>query len=172
MNLGQKALQILRTVAPTVALAVGGPFGPIAAAAVHAALGSSDDASAAAALVAATPDQLLALKNAENAFTEQMKTLGIQEEKLSFDDTANARAREAAVKDSTPQVLAYLTTAGFFAALIGTFYIPIPDASKAIIFSMIGSLGTVWINQQGYYFGSSAGSAAKTDTINKIAAAK
>lgn len=172
MTFGQKALQVLRTVAPTLALAVGGPFGPIAAAALHAALGSTDEKSAETALLSATPDQLLALKGAENAFTERMKELGIAEEKLSFDDTADARAREIAVKDSTPKVLAYLTTFGFFAALIGTFYVPIPDSSKAIIYSMIGSLGTVWITQQGYYFGSSSGSASKTDTINRIVAAK
>ncbi len=46
MNFGQKALQVLRTVAPTAALALGGPFGPIAALAVKAALGVNDDKAA------------------------------------------------------------------------------------------------------------------------------
>jgi len=36
----RKSSTVLRTVAPTIALAAGGPFGPLAAAAVHAALGT------------------------------------------------------------------------------------------------------------------------------------
>jgi hypothetical protein len=173
-SFGEKALQILRTVAPTVALAVGGPFGPLASAAISAALGTpkGDDKAAEAALLTATPDQLLALTKANNDFQVQMKQLGIDEEKLVYDDIANARARNIALRDSTPAVLVYLTTTGFFSALIGAFLITIPDASKAIVYSMIGSLGTVWITQMGFYFGSSMGSASKTDVINKIAAAK
>lgn len=174
MSFGSKALQILQTVAPTVALAVGGPFGPLASAAISAALGTpkGDDKAAEATLLAATPDQLLALTKENDSFKEQMKNLGIQEEQLVYADVANARAREIATKDSTPKILAYLTTFGFFSAFIGCLFVSIPETSKAIIFTMIGSLGTVWINQQGYYFGSSAGSAAKTATINQIAVTK
>lgn len=171
MTFGQKALQVLRTVAPTLALAVGGPFGPIAAAALHTALGSSDDKTAEAALLSATPDQLLALKGAENAFTERMKELGIAEEKLSFDDTANARAREMAVKDNTPSVLAYAITIGFFSVLGYLLIEGKPVQGGDVMLVLVGSLGTAWTGIIGYFFGSSAGSAAKTDTINKIATA-
>jgi hypothetical protein len=174
MSFGSKALQILQTVAPTVALAVGGPFGPLASAAISAALGTpkGDDKAAEAALLSATPDQLLALTKENDAFQVQMKQLGIQEESLTFADVANARAREIAVKDSTPSVLVYLTTTGFFASLLGAFLVTIPEASKGIVYSMIGSLGTVWITQMGFYFGTSLGSQSKSDTINKIAATK
>jgi hypothetical protein len=174
MNFGQTALQVLRTVAPTLATAVLGPFGPIAAAAISAALGTplGDTKAADAALAAATPEQLLALKKAENDFTVQMKSLEISEEKLAFDDISNARGMEIATKTGTPDVLTYLTTAGFFVALIGGFLMPIPEASKGIVFSMIGSLGTVWITQMGFYFGSSLGSHAKDSTISNLAATK
>ncbi len=175
MNLGQTALQVLKTVAPTLALAVGGPFGPIAAAAIHAALGSTDQKSAEAALLNATPDQLLALKKADQDFTVRMEELGIERDKLTLDDIASARAREIAVKDKTPAVLVYLTTTGFFASLLGAFLVTIPESSKGIVFSMIGSLGTVWITQMGFYFGSSMGSEHKTDilaTVSAVAAAK
>lgn len=172
MNIGAQALQILRTVAPTIALAVGGPFGPLASAALSAVLGTPKDDGKAAetALLNATPDQLLALRQAEDAFQVQMKQLGIAEEKLVFDDIANARSREIAVKDSTPHVLVYMTTAGFFCSLLGAYFIDIPSDSRGIVFSMIGSLGTVWITQMGYYFGSSAGSAAKTDILASVSA--
>jgi hypothetical protein len=171
MNIGAKALQILRTVAPTVALAVGGPFGPIASAALSAVLGTpaGDDKAAEAALLTATPDQLLALKKAENDFQVQMKSLGIQEERLTFDDIASARAREIAVKDSTPTILAYMVTIGFFGALSFLLIHGTPATGGEAFLLMLGSLGTAWAGIIGYFFGSSAGSAAKTDTINRIA---
>lgn len=174
MNIGAKALQILRTVAPTVALAVGGPFGPIASAAIAAVLGTppGDDKAAEAALLNATPDQLLALKKAENDFQVQMKQLGIQEETLVYDDIANARQREIAVRDNTPKVLAYGVTIGFFGALGYLLVHGTPPTGGEAFLLMLGSLGTAWAGIMGYFFGSSAGSAAKTDALNKIATTK
>ncbi len=174
MNIGAKALQILRTVAPTVALAVGGPFGPLASAALSAVLGTpKDDGKAAeAALLTATPEQLLALRQAEDAFQVQMKQLGIDEQKLVFDDVANARAREIATKDSTPKYMAYLITIGFFATLGYLIIYGKPQTGGDVMLVMVGALGTAWSGIVQYYFGSSAGSAAKTDAINKIAIAK
>jgi hypothetical protein len=174
MSFGSKALQILQTVAPTVALAVGGPFGPLASAAISAALGTpkGDDKAAEAALLTATPDQLLALTKENDAFKEQMKSLGIEEQKLVFDDVANARAREIATKDKLPAILAISVTFGFFTVLLIMLFKGVPATGAEAFLVMLGSLGTAWAGVMGYYFGSSSGSASKTDTINKIAAAK
>lgn len=168
MNLGSTALQVLRTVAPTIALAVGGPFGPIAAAAIHAVLGTSSDKEASTALSAATPDQLVALKKAENDFTVQMQQLGIDEEKLTFDDRANARSMEVDTKSATPTILAYMITAGFFAILAYLIIYGKPQTGGDVMLVLVGSLGTAWTAIVSYYFGSSAGSASKTDAINKV----
>lgn len=174
MSFGSRALQILQTVAPTVALAVGGPFGPLASAAISAALGTpkGDDKAAEAALLTATPDQLLALTKENDAFKEQMKSLGIEEQKLVFDDVANARAREIATKDKLPAILAISVTFGFFTVLLIMLFKGVPATGSEAFLVMLGSLGTAWAGVMGYYFGSSSGSASKTDTINKIAAAK
>lgn len=175
MNLLKEAGHVLATVAPTIATAVGGPFAGMAVSALTKALGINADTPEAQqsaieqSLQTATPDQILAIKKAENDFTIQIEQLGISKQALVYQDVANARNREILVKDSTPKILAYLTTAGFFLALAASMAIDIPAASKAIVFTMIGSLGTVWINQQGYYFGSSAGSAAKTDALTALA---
>lgn len=171
MNLAKDALHVLQTVAPTIAKATLGPFGGLAATAISAILGTppSDEQATSAALLNATPDQLLALKKAEQDFQARMKELGIEEEKLAFDDTANARSREIAVKDSTPRVLAYGTTVGFFLALLGLNLMPIPAENRATIYSMVGSLGTVWILVMGYYFGSSRGSEDKSKVLADIA---
>ena len=174
MNLGERALQILRTVAPTVALAVGGPFGPLASAAISAVLGTpaGDDKATESALLTATPDQLLALKKAEEDFELQLEKLGIEKDKLVFDDIANARAREIAVKDATPRYLAYAITIGFFGILGYLVVEGKPVAGGDVMLVMVGSLGTAWTGIVQYFYGSSAGSAAKTDTLNKIAATK
>jgi len=173
MNLGEKALQVLKTVAPTLALAVGGPFGPIAAAAVNAALGhkegTNDPKAIEAALLTATPDQLLALKKADQDFEVQMKQLGIQEEQLQYADIANARAREVATKDWTPKVLAFIITFGFFGVLTFMIFKGVPPNGGDALLVLLGSLGTAWAGVVGYYFGSSAGSASKDKTISAIA---
>ena len=170
MNIGQQALQVLRTVAPTVAMAVGGPFGPLAATAISVALGTapSDSKAAESALLAANPDQLLALKKAEMEFQAQMKQLEINEQALVFADDASARAREVAVKDFTPQILAYSVTIGFFGILGWLLYIGKPPGGD-VIMVMLGALGTAWTGIVSYYFGSSAGSVRKDQTISDIA---
>jgi len=174
MSIGSKALQILQTVAPTVALAVGGPFGPLASAAISAALGTpkGDDKAAEAALLSATPDQLLALTKENDDFQVQMKKLGIEEQKLVYDDVANARSREIAVRDKLPAILAISVTVGFFAVLLIMLFRGVPATGSEAFLVMLGSLGTAWAGVMGYYFGSSSGSASKTDALNKIAITK
>jgi hypothetical protein len=164
-----KAIQVLKTVAPTIALAVGGPFGSIAAAALNAALGTSDPKAAEAALVNATPDQLLALKKADQDFQIQMKSLGIAEEKLAYDDIANARGREIVVKDKTPMILAFAITIGFFSTLMFMLFKGTPAVGGEALLVLLGSLATAWAGVVTYFFGSSAGSATKDKTISDIA---
>ena len=173
MNFGQKALQVLKTFAPTLALAIGGPVGPFAAAAIHAVLGSTDDKSAENAILGASPQQLADLQKADADFKTHMADLGVTEDKMTFDDIANARAREMAVRDSTPKLLAYAITVGFFAVLAALIAHGTPkDGGGEALLVMLGSLATAWAGVVTYYFGSSAGSASKTDALNKIAVAK
>lgn len=169
MNFGQKALQVLKAVAPTLALAVGGPFGPIAAAALHTALGSSDEKTAEDALTGATPDQLLALKNAEQAFQTQMRDLGIKEEQLAYADTADARAREESVKDWTPRIIAYLVILLVLVTEGSMFFIGQPKGVDGVVLGRIlGTLDSALMLVLGYYYGSSAGSSHKDSTIQSL----
>ena len=173
MNLAKDALHVLQTVAPTIARATLGPFGGLAATAISAILGTppADEAAASAALLNATPDQLLALKKAENDFQLQMKSLGISEDKLVYDDIANARARQVAVRDNTPAVLAYGITIGFFGTLGFMLWNGKPAVGGDALLVMLGSLGTAWAGVVSFYFGSSLGS-AKKDTALAAAAVK
>lgn len=171
MNFGQKALQILKTFAPTIALAVGGPVGPFAAAALHAVFGTTDDKSAEAALLGATPQQLADLKKADQDFKTHMADLGVTEDKMAFDDTANARAREIAVRDNTPKMLAYGVIAAtlLLEGWIVIHGIPHLDEQMAVVVGrVLGTFDTATALILGYYYGSSKGSAMKDITIANI----
>jgi len=179
-DIGSKALQVLKTVAPMLATAVGGPFGPLAGAAISAALGTApgDSKGAEAALLNATPDQLLALQKANQDFQVQMKQLGISEEKLTFDDLANARAMQVSTKDPTVRQLSWLNVGGFLllTAFLIVASIVWPDQVAKVPATAWATLGTVFgylaksaSQTEAFWFGSSSGSQAKDATLAELA---
>jgi hypothetical protein len=166
-----KLLDLVRTVAPSIASAVGGPLAGMATKAISEALLGKPDGSEAELVQAAamaTPEQLLALKKAEQSFEVQMRELDIDLERIASQDRDSARSREVATKDWTPRVLAGLVTGGYFGVL---FYmlkngLPQHGGSEAMLV-MLGTLGTAWGGIMAYYFGSSAGSKAKDEAIRR-----
>jgi hypothetical protein len=163
-DFGKEALGILGEVAPVIATALGGPLAGAAVRAIGSALGLSADATPAAvsaAVTVAPPDHLLALKQADQAFSAQMKQLDIDLTQADNSERANARAREISVKDVTPSILAYVLTLGFFGLLALMVFHDVPAANDAAVNILLGALGTGWIQSMAYYFGSSAGSRTK-----------
>jgi hypothetical protein len=180
VNFSDKAKSIISVVAPLLGTALGGPLGGIAGLALAKALGTppGDDKAAEAAIVGGGPDILLKLKQADTEFKEHMRQLDIDEEKLAFDDTASARARQIAVRDKTPAQLAWLLIGGFITSCAGLFYaIMAQPALVALIpqsgWLLIGTLTGYFANEakqaSGFYFGSSSSSEKKTDIIGDIA---
>lgn len=172
-NLWDTVRPFVSKFAPMLGAAVGGPFGAAAGAIIQNVLGTKDASpeSIAAAIKNGTlnGDQIVALKQAEQEFALKMEQLGITEvkdlEELAFKDRDSARQREMAVKDWTPRVLAYGVTLGFFGLLSFLLRRAIPPESKDVLNVMLGSLGTAWISIITYYFGSTAGSRAKTEML-------
>lgn len=162
---------IVATVAPYLGAAVGGPLGPAAVKVIAGALGLSDTTEAAIKQVISgvTPEQMLAIKVAEQDFALQMQGLGYANAKdmeaLALGDRDSARKREMSVKDSTPRNLAYGVTLGFFGILIFMMFFEVPMASRDIINIMLGTLGASFSGVVGYYFGSTANSKAKTELL-------
>ncbi len=164
---------LIGTVAPTVATAIGGPLGGLAVEAIGSALGMDKptvkNIQAAFSSGTLTSDQVVALKNAEMALTTRMRELDIQEEQLQLGDIASARQREAEVKDWVPATLAVLVTSGFFGVLTYLLVSGKPQQGGDVLLVMLGSLGTAWASIMSYYFGSSTGSMAKTKAITDLA---
>lgn len=168
----ESILNLVRTVAPSLASAVGGPLAGMAVRTIsEALLGKPDgtETELAEAAAKATPEQLLALKKAEHDFTVRMRELDIDLERIANADRDSARNREVNTKDWTPRVLAALITVGYFGAL---FYmlrngLPQHGGSEAMLV-MLGTLGTAWGGVVAYYFGSSAGSKEKTEAMNRM----
>lgn len=172
-------LPALAQLAPTIAAAAGGPLAGTAVNAIEGALGlnkSSGDLSQrqndiAAAISGATPDQLLALKKADNDFQTQMTELGFKDAEaikaLEVQDRDSARKREVDTKDWTPRALAGGVTLGFFSVLLYMMVHDVPATTKDVLNIMLGSLGTAWVSIIAYYFGSSSGSDRKTELMAK-----
>lgn len=162
---------VLKTVAPWIGTALGGPLGGMAVEAASSALGLSTKTTEGLkqALSGATPEQMLALKNADQAFQVQMQSLGFEHlehlEQLGNSDRDSARKREIEVKDNTPKIMAYLVTLGFFGVLAAMMFLKIPIESRDVLNIMLGSLGTAWTSIVSYFYGSSKSSDRKTELL-------
>lgn len=66
-------------------------------------------------------------------------------------------------------LISVLITFGFFAMLYLVIRQEIPESSQTLANIMLGSLGTSFTAVVGYWVGSSAGSAQKTNALEKIA---
>jgi hypothetical protein len=73
---------------------------------------------------------------------------------------------QATTRSLMPPLLAGSVTVGFFAIMTLMFFNKLDDSNPAILM-MLGSLGTAWTGIIAYYFGSSAGSQAKTDLLSR-----
>jgi hypothetical protein len=162
-------IPVIQTVAPTVASALGGPLAGMAVQALSTALLGKPDGTAAelnAAMLTATPEQMLALRKQEDDFKTRMAELDVDVQRINAGDRNSAREREAKTGDSaTPRLLAFAVTAGFFSILCYVLAYGVPRQGGDAILLLLGSLATAWGGIITYYFGSSAGSAAKTDQI-------
>lgn len=162
---------VVSTVAPTIATALGGPLAGMAVGAIGKIFGldSATQEQVANAIAGASPADLLKLKQAEIEFKQRMAELEVDVERIAVGDRDSARQREMTVRDKMPATLAIGVTAGFFGVLAFMLTQEVPAGSKDVLNIMLGSLGTAWIQVMSYYFGSSSGSDKKTAIIKGLA---
>ena len=103
---------IIGAVAPTLGTALGGPMGGMAAKMISEVLGVPNNSkSINQAMAVATPEQMLQLKQAEQAFEVQMKELEVDVFSLEVQDKQDARGKFS--KDWTARIMGIAVVGGF-----------------------------------------------------------
>ncbi len=121
------------------------------------------------------------MKKAERQFELDMANLSLEERKAMLGDVASARASNAAVETSatasrlSKNVSAILALGGtllcfalFAWLMFGEWKNPDDSDKKEIILYVLGVLSGILSQIYSYYFGSSQGSATKTDIISSM----
>ena len=156
----------LKTIAPTIATALGGPLAGLAIEAVSKAIGiDPQDVKATISEGKLTADQIMLLKQAEIEMAARAQEMGLDFAKLNVDDRKSAREMQAETRSYIPAVLAISVTMGFFGILVGMMTETFKTSDALML--MLGSLGTAWTGIIAFYFGSSAGSQAKDDLLHQ-----
>ena len=170
----------LAQIAPTVAGLLGGPLAVAGVTTLEKVLGITPDPNAPvdqrqqavlSAMAVATPEQLIALKQADNALREKMIEAGVVLEQTDAADRASARGMQTATKDSTPRILTYVIAAacaGISAAIVGGFSPAFKDTTTAAtVGTIVGYLFGELKAATSFWFGTTRGSEEKNALINK-----
>jgi hypothetical protein len=157
----------LAGIAPTIAGILGGPLAQAGVNIICDVFGldktAPSDAAVAAAVQAATPADVAALKKADEDFAVQMKQISLQFVQADDGDRANARLmHEDMPKDFSQTCLAAAIVLSFVGLMCVMTFMPIPVANSQALSIMTGSAASAFIAVVSYYFGSSRGSQAKT----------
>lgn len=162
---------LVGTVAPWIGTALGGPLGGMAVEALGNALGISDKTtdSLKQALSGATPEQMLALKKADQEFSLQMQALGFKNiqdlEAIAAGDRKDARLMQVSKPSVVPAVLSIGVTLGYFSILIGMMLGKLTVSDSQALLLMLGSLSTAWVTVMAFWFGTTRDSSRKTDLL-------
>ena len=145
---------VVGAVAPTLGTALGGPMGGMAANMISEVLGCKNEPKAIEkAIQSATPEQMLELKKAEQAFELQMKELEVDVFKLETADKQDARGKFG--KDWTARLMGIATVGGFLAYIFLVTIQPPEQNSEALINLVLGYLGGLASAIISFYFGAS-----------------
>jgi len=159
-------MEWLKTLAPTIATCLGGPLAGMAVSAVAKAIGCEpDEVQNIISSGKLTSEQVASIQLAELELKKQAQSMNLDFAKLVAEDKKSARDMQIATKSWIPPLMALGVTCGFFGILFGLMYGQIQHAPQIDI--MLGSLGTAWTGIISFYFGSSAGSQAKTELLAK-----
>ena len=159
---------VLGTIAPTAATLLGGPLAGLAVDALGKALGMEqptvETVKAALTTGQLTGDQIVAVKQAEQALVLRMRELDIEADRLEMQDRDSARVREASVKDTVNAWLAAVIVGSFVLMVFGTL-LGWTKAETVLAGTLIGYLSAKAEQVLAYYFGSTKGSAQKTKLL-------
>jgi hypothetical protein len=155
----------LKSIAPTIATALGGPLAGMAIEAVSKAVGiDPGEVQNTINSGKLTADQIASIQQAEITLKTKAQEMGLDFEQLATQDRKSARDMQIAVKSWIPPILAIGITVGFFGIMVGMMFGKVQSSEALMI--LLGSLGTAWTGVISFYFGSSASSQAKDQMLH------
>jgi hypothetical protein len=159
----------IKTIAPLLGTALGGPLGGAAASFIASKLGLEADTVEAVTEVLQsgrmTPDQIAQVKLAEIDFQKFLKENKIAEEQLHALDRDSARKMQTATASPVPALLSFGVTIGYFGVLLGMMTGGLQVSESPALLIMLGSLGTAWGGVMAFWFGTTKSSSEKNDII-------
>ncbi|MCC6531515.1 MAG: hypothetical protein IT531_03120 [Burkholderiales bacterium] len=159
----------LKSIAPTVATALGGPLAGLAVQAIGSAFGWEDSTKekVVEALQSGqlSGEQIAALKQVEADLIKHERELGVRFAELEIDDRKSAREREVNLKDPTNRVLAYLIVVVW--GVMNWYLVThqMPEGSEQVIARVLGTIDAALVICLHYFFGSTSGSYQKTKLL-------
>ena len=171
-------LSTLKALAPTVASAFLGPLGGVAVSAVGSLLGISDatQAKIADAIQSGqmTPEQITAIKKLELEYQENEKERGFRYAELAFKDRDSAR--QANVQGGVQIYLFWLSILLLMATLGCEIYVLLAglpaDTPDIVVGRVLGLMDSVALMVLAYWYGTSNGSAQKSELLAAATPAK
>ena len=169
---GKSWTDVIAAVAPGLATMLGGPLAGIAVKAISDKLlghtnGTDDEV--AAAIQSMAPADLVKLKEVEAELQKSLTDAGVKLEDIAAKDRDSARVRQSALKDPTPTILAVAILAAFGTVLYQLMTGASLGTDAQVVYILLGTLTASVTQVLNYFFGSSAGSAAKTSALAGVA---
>lgn len=153
---------IVKSVAPTLGAALGGPYaGQAVQLIADKYLGKADasEDEVGAFISTASPASLLEMKALDYQFKIDTQRLGVDVFELEVKDRNSARETH---KDArTPTILSYVLTLMVFVAGYAIFMAEIPEANNTVANLLFGALLAKWGDSIAYWYGTTKGSSDK-----------
>lgn len=161
-------LDTLKTLAPTVATALGGPLAGAAVSAIGGMLGIPEPTQEKIAKAITggqlTGEQVAQIRQLEMQYQNEEAERGFKYSELEFKDRDSARARDVATKDNVNRNLAYAVTSSFI-LVVGATLLGYAKIESVLAGTLVGYLSAKCEQILAYYFGSTSGSARKTELL-------
>lgn len=151
---------ILKTLAPIAGSLIGGPLGGMALKTIADAIGV-DDATQEKVAEAITggklnPEQIVALRQADDALKVRLEELGIKRDQMVYDDRKDARAMMVATRATTPAWLSWIIVAATMFLEGWVLIEGLPDkADPLIVGRVLGTLDVAFATVLAFWLGTS-----------------
>lgn len=163
-------LDTLKTLAPTVASALGGPLAGAAVTAIGGLLGVSEPTQEKISKIIAdgqlTGEQVTHLRELEAQFKSEEAERGFKYVELEFNDRDSARKMLVATQSTTPTVLTWIIVLiTLLAEATMLFQVTPPGVDPIILGRVLGTMDSALIMVLSFWFGSNSNSARKTELL-------